>query len=58
MGEIDRDALFFLMARGLPEPQARALLIQGFLDSVLEEMPLLDEELEPVQKHVLETLAL
>ena len=58
VGEIDRDALFFQMARGLPEPQARALLIQGFLDSVLEEMPLLDEELEPVQKHVLETLAL
>ena len=58
VGEIDRDALFFLMARGLPESQARSLLIQGFLDSVLEEMPFLDEELEPVRNLILETLAL
>ncbi len=38
-GELDQEALFFLMARGLPEDQARALLLQGFIDTVLRELP-------------------
>ncbi len=34
-GELDAEALFFLRARGIPLPRARALLISAFIDSVL-----------------------
>jgi Fe-S cluster assembly protein SufD len=35
-GELDSAALFFLRARGIPEAEARALLIEAFLSEVLE----------------------
>ena len=31
VGELDRQALFYLASRGLPPPQARALLLQAFI---------------------------
>lgn len=34
-GALDADALFYLRARGIPERQARALLVAAFLDDVL-----------------------
>ena len=34
--EIDEDLLFYLAARGIPEGQARALLIQAFIGEALE----------------------
>lgn len=38
VGALDRDALFYLRARGLNEAQARALLIHGFIDEILTEI--------------------
>jgi FeS assembly protein SufD len=35
-GRIDEDLLFYLEARGIPEPEARALLIQAFVGEALE----------------------
>ena len=35
-GQIDEDLLFYLRARGLPEAQARALLIQAFVGEAFE----------------------
>lgn len=35
-GELDDDALFYLQSRGIPEDQARKLLIEAFLADVLE----------------------
>lgn len=35
-GELDDEALFYLRARGLDEATARDLLIEGFLDDVIE----------------------
>jgi Fe-S cluster assembly protein SufD len=35
-GELDSAALFFLRARGIPEAEARALLIEAFLGEALE----------------------
>ncbi len=35
-GQIDRDLLFYLEARGIPEEQARALLIQAFVGDAIE----------------------
>ncbi len=36
VGELDADALFYLRARGVPEPQARRLLIEAFLGEVID----------------------
>jgi len=35
-GELDDDLLFFLMARGLPRPQAEALLLEAFVGDVID----------------------
>jgi Fe-S cluster assembly protein SufD len=35
-GQIDEDLLFYLQARGLPEREARALLIQAFVGEAIE----------------------
>jgi Fe-S cluster assembly protein SufD len=37
-GQIDDDLLFYLEARGIPEAQARALLIQAFVGEALEKV--------------------
>ncbi len=37
-GMLDKDALFYLMARGIPQNQARALLIQAFISQVTEQI--------------------
>ena len=46
VGDLDEDALFFLQSRGLPEDEARRLMIQGFFEEVLGQMPLTDDEKE------------
>lgn len=35
-GDLDEDALFYLRARGVPMAEARALLVQAFLDEVID----------------------
>src|SRR3954470_1244894 len=35
-GQLDEDLLFYLMARGLPRPQAETLLIEAFLGEAIE----------------------
>jgi FeS assembly protein SufD len=43
-GQIDDELLFYLEARGIPEPQARALLVQAFVGEALEQI-----EYEPLR---------
>ena len=38
VAEIDADHLFYLMARGIPEKEARGLLVKAFLAEVIEEL--------------------
>lgn len=38
-GALDDSALFYLMARGIAPDEARALLIEGFLDDVIDGVP-------------------
>lgn len=38
-GELDPAALFFLRARGIPEPEARAVLVEAFLGEALAVIP-------------------
>ncbi|HEX2447549.1 MAG TPA: Fe-S cluster assembly protein SufD [Methyloceanibacter sp.] len=48
-GQIDEELLFYLEARGIPEPQARALLIQAFVGEALEKIE--DEALREALAH-------
>jgi Fe-S cluster assembly protein SufD len=38
-GQIDEDEMFYLLARGIPAPVVRQLLVGGFLNEVLERLP-------------------
>lgn len=40
IGRISDDAVFYLMSRGIPEEEARALIVSGFADNVSKELPL------------------
>jgi Fe-S cluster assembly protein SufD len=53
VGRLDADALFFLRARGIPEAEARALLIQGFIGGALDEIDRADirDEFETVAEN-------
>lgn len=35
-GQLDKDALFYLCSRGIPQPEAQAILIEGFADEVIK----------------------
>ena len=37
-GQIDEDLMFYLLARGIPEAEARALLIAAFLGEALDKI--------------------
>ncbi len=37
-GQVDEELMFYLRARGIPEPQARALLIAAFIGEALEKI--------------------
>jgi Fe-S cluster assembly protein SufD len=39
IAQIDRDQLFYLMSRGLPREQAKRLVIDGFLQALVERFP-------------------
>ncbi len=36
--ELSKDYLFYLMARGVPENEARGLLIKAFIAEIIEEL--------------------
>jgi Fe-S cluster assembly protein SufD len=44
LGRVDRDMLFYLMARGLSRPEAERLIVRGFFQDVLDRI-----ELAPVR---------
>ncbi|HUK96741.1 MAG TPA: Fe-S cluster assembly protein SufD [Gaiellaceae bacterium] len=45
LGRVDREALFYLMARGLSRAEAERLIVRGFFQDVLDRI-----ELEPVRE--------
>jgi Fe-S cluster assembly protein SufD len=45
LGKVNRDELFYLMARGLSRPEAERLIVRGFFQDVLDRI-----ELEPVRE--------
>ncbi|MCD8370788.1 MAG: Fe-S cluster assembly protein SufB [Clostridiales bacterium] len=40
IGRLSDDAVFYLMSRGIPEEDARAMIVSGFADNVSKELPL------------------
>jgi Fe-S cluster assembly protein SufD len=52
VADIDRNHLYYLMARGIPERRARALLVQAFVAEVVEELD--DEPLVEALENVIE----
>jgi len=47
VSRVDREQLFYLMARGLPRPEAERMVVRGFFQDVLDRI-----ELEPVREAV------
>ena len=45
LGQVDREQLFYLMARGLSRPEAERLIVRGFFQDVLDRI-----QLEPVRE--------
>ena len=40
IGRISNDAIFYLMSRGIPEDEARSMIVSGFANPVSKELPL------------------
>lgn len=40
IGRISSDAIFYLMSRGIPEDEARSMIVSGFANPVSKELPL------------------
>jgi len=40
VGKISDDQIFYLMSRGLPEPEAMAMIVQGFIAPFAKELPM------------------
>mgnify|MGYP003511410111 CR=1 FL=1 len=45
LSPVDREQLFYLMARGLPRSEAERLIVRGFFQDVLDRI-----ELQPVRE--------
>ncbi|MGH3100916.1 MAG: Fe-S cluster assembly protein SufD, partial [Thermoleophilia bacterium] len=45
LGQVDREQLFYLMARGLPRSEAERLIVRGFFSEILDRI-----QLEPVRE--------
>jgi Fe-S cluster assembly protein SufD len=39
VGPVDEEQLFYMMCRGLPEPDAERMIVEGFFQQVLQNMP-------------------
>jgi Fe-S cluster assembly protein SufD len=53
--EIEQDHLFYLMARGISEKTARGLLVNGFVDELIDELD--DEALVEVLETLIDAMA-
>jgi Fe-S cluster assembly protein SufD len=39
VGKIDADAVFYLLSRGIPYPEAEHLIVEGFFDPIMQRIP-------------------
>ena len=45
-GRFDEEQLYYLMARGIPESEARKLVVRGFLNEIIQKIGIEDVEQE------------
>ena len=45
-GRFDEEQLYYLMARGIPETEARKLVVRGFLNEIIQKIGVEDVEQE------------
>ena len=60
IAQIDRDQLFYLRSHGLPEPQAHRLVVEGFLEAIVErfeEGPVRDAVAGAIERRLAAVLA-
>ena len=38
IGRIDDDVIFYLMSRGIPEEEAKAMIVRGFAEPIAKEL--------------------
>jgi Fe-S cluster assembly protein SufD len=60
VAQIDREQLFYLRARGLPDEEARRLIIEGFLEALVERLgdgPTRDDVSAALESRLAEVLA-
>ena len=43
MGDLDAESLFYLRARGIPEAEARGLLLHAFLEDAVAQITNIDQ---------------
>ena len=48
-GRFDEEQLYYLMARGIPESEARKLVVRGFLNEIIQKIGIEDVEQELTQ---------
>ncbi|MBV9272585.1 MAG: Fe-S cluster assembly protein SufD [Verrucomicrobia bacterium] len=41
-GQVEPEELFYMLSRGIPEKQAKALIVNGFLNEVIDRLPAVD----------------
>lgn len=51
-GNLDQEQLYYLRSRGIPEGEARRMLVMGFFDEVIDRIPF-----EPLQNHLHSVIA-
>jgi Fe-S cluster assembly protein SufD len=51
-GALDEESMFYLTSRGIPKPEAEAMLVRGFIEEVLD--PVADEKLHAALSGVVE----
>jgi Fe-S cluster assembly protein SufD len=59
IAQVDKDQLFYLTSRGLSEPEAKSLVIEGFLESLVERLaegPVRDEISAALERRLSEIL--
>jgi len=39
VGKVDAEQVFYLQARGIPELEARRLVVEGFFDPIMQRIP-------------------
>ena len=47
IGPIDDEQAFYLMSRGVPRPQAERLIVMGFIEPIMQDIPF-----EPLQERL------